>query len=324
MRYYDTYDAMYSSSEDTIVGIFMVYLIVLLVVGIFGIVSYILKGIGMYTIAKRQGRDNAWIAFVPFARTYLHGELGGSIRLKNRSIQSPGIWLLALPFVYGAVFIVFYLIICIIGVGAAVRFSDYYGYGPSIGAGTIMGLVVSFVVLVAVSVLYQGAYKVLGILVNHQIFEKFTSKNMSIAHAVLCAFIPLYEAICLFVMRNKPYNPGMEPEIRNPYYPYGQVPPAGQYYDSRMTPPPQGPEYSWRPVEEPVQSTMRPSEPQQPVNTEQPISAEQPVNTEQTVSTEQPMSTEQPTEAENSESEKTSVQSVIYMEPSADDAEKEE
>lgn len=235
MRYYDSYDYVYSSPiEDTLIWILMIYVIVLLVVGVFALVSYVFKGIGMYTIAKRQGRENAWLAFIPFARTYLHGELGGSIKLKNKSIRNPGIWLLALPFIYGAVFGVFYAILWVIGFSAILTMSNGY-YGSSIGGGTIMGCLILLLILVVVSVLYEAIYKVLGILVNHQIYERFTSKNMSIAHAVLSAVVPLYESICLFVMRNRPYNPGMEPEIRNPYM---------------QTPP----DYSWRPVEEPQQS----------------------------------------------------------------------
>lgn len=331
MRYYDSYDYVYSSPEETFVWIIMIYMIVLLVMGIFALISYILKGIGMYTIAKRQGRDNAWLAFVPFARTYLHGELGGSIRLKNRSIQNPGIWLLALPFIYGAVFTVFYLILWVIGVGAILKLSDGYGYGPSIGAGSIMGIIILFVIILVISILFQGVYKVFGILVNHQILEKFTSKNMSIAHAVLCAIIPLYESICLFVMRNKPYNPGMEPEIRNPYNPYppyGQVPPDGGYYRGPAAPPQGGmdnrdmrtgnmaqpPEYSWRPVEEPVQSTVDTAKQELQADDEQTVILPVEDIIEKSSDTVQPEEVKQTSD----------TQSVVHMAPVSDDTEKEE
>lgn len=106
MKYYnmnDYYDYSSPYMESTLIGIMMILFIIMLVCAIFALLSYILKGIGMYTMAKRQGMDYAWLAFIPFARTYLHGELAGSIRLKNKSIQNPGIWLLALPFLYGAV-----------------------------------------------------------------------------------------------------------------------------------------------------------------------------------------------------------------------------
>ena len=63
---------------------------------------------------------------------------------------------------------------------------------------------------------------------------------MSIAHAVLSATIPLYESICFFVMREKDYNPGMEPK-EGP-----QVPP--------VTPLPPVPPVPPVPEAEPVQS----------------------------------------------------------------------
>ena len=57
----------------------------------------------------------------------------------------------------------------------------------------------------------------LRILVNRQIYEKFTTPGMAVAHAVLGVLLPLYESICLFVMRNRPYNPGKEPDLGTPF-----------------------------------------------------------------------------------------------------------
>ena len=247
MRYYNSYDYTQSSYDDVGVWVLMIYAIVMLVVGIFSLASYIIKGIGMYTIAKRQGQENPWLAFVPFARTYLHGELAGEIALKEKKIKSPGICLLAMPFVYGAVFSVFYVVIMVFGIGIVMKMGSGYGnYGFSLGAGSIMGIIVFVLLLIIVSVLYEAVYKVLGILVNRQIYRNFTSDNMSIAHAVLSAIVPLYESICMFVMRNRPYNPGMEPQIKDFYEqnPYEQAsnPQAAQ-------------DTSWRPVEEPEQAT---------------------------------------------------------------------
>jgi uncharacterized membrane protein len=179
----------------------------------------------MYTIAKRQGMDSPWLAFIPFARTYLHGELGGSIMLKSKKIKNPGIWLLAMPFIAGAVNFVFYLLIIIVGFGTAFSglfdlgsYGEYsYSYGPQISPGAILGIIVLAILWMVVLVAYEAIYKVFGVLVNHQILEKFTTKNMSVAHAVLCSAIPLYESICLFVMRNKDFNPGMEPDLSGPF-----------------------------------------------------------------------------------------------------------
>lgn len=92
-----------------------------------------------------------------------------------------------------------------------------------------MGIIIVFLILMVFVLGYTAFYKALEVLVNHQILERFTSKNMSIAHAILCTIIPLYESICLFVMRNRSFNPGMEPPASTPFM---QSPPPGSYYDN--------------------------------------------------------------------------------------------
>ena len=228
MDYYNTYDYMDSAVDSIATGIVAIYLIVLAVWALFYVISYVFKGIGIYTIAKRQGKEYPWLAFIPFARTFLHGELAGDIRLKNKSIKNPGIWLLVMPFIFGAVNFVFYLLLWAVGFGAlAGIFSNVmYGYGhyhAEMSIGGIMGLIIILLLWIASAVIYGAVYKVLRTLINHQILERFTTPNMSVAHAVLCFLIPLYESICLFIMRNRPYNPGMEPDLGRPFM---QVPPV--------------------------------------------------------------------------------------------------
>lgn len=234
MRHYDMYDYYdYGSShaETLVMGIVMIVTIVLLVWAIFSLGSYILKGIGMYTIAKRLGIEYAWLAFVPFARTYLHGELSGKILLKKRSIQNPGIWLLALPFLYSAIYSLFYAVIWFMGFGTLMKVGtyNYAPYNLDINTGSIMGIIVVSLIFMIFALAYAAFYKALEVLVNHQILERFTSKNMSVVHAVLCTVIPMYESICLFAMRNRLFNPGMEPPAPTPFM---QSPPPGSYHDN--------------------------------------------------------------------------------------------
>lgn len=227
-----SYDMPLGTQESAIAGVLSIYLIILLVCTIFYLLSYIFKAIGVYTMAKRQRMDYPWLAFIPFARTYLHGELAGRIGLKNKTIKNPGIWLLAFPFIYGVIGTVFYIIfIGIMGINAFMSFAGYadgnVGSAVSFGVNSIIGMIIWLLLFVLVSILYEAVYKVLAILINHQIFMRFTSKNMSIAHAVLSAVVPLYESICFFVMRDKGYNPGMEPDIPTPpVTPLPPIPPV--------------------------------------------------------------------------------------------------
>lgn len=223
MGYYNDYMYDYGPSMDSMaVTILMVYLGILLIFGLVSLIGYIVKAIGIYTIAKREGAEYPWLSFVPFARTYLQGELAGAIVLKKKSIQSPGIWLLVLPFVQGAAVFVLYLVMFgVVGFSAfSYTASGYYSSGMS--AGTIGLLILLMIVFVVVLVIFSAALQVLRILVNCQILGKFTSRNMSVVHAVLMGVIPLYEPICFLVMSRKPYNPGMEPpEVK----PFMQTPP---------------------------------------------------------------------------------------------------
>ena len=73
-----------------------------------------------------------------------------------------------------------------------------------------MVLVVLILLLVVLLLIYQAVYSVLTALINFQIYGRFTTRNMAIAHSVLSIILPLYESFCLFALRNRDFNPGME------------------------------------------------------------------------------------------------------------------
>lgn len=86
-----------------------------------------------------------------------------------------------------------------------------------VGGSILTGIIIVTVIVIVFFTVYNAVYSVLRILVNRQIYEKFTTPGMAVAHAVLGVLLPLYESICLFVMRNRPYNPGKEPDLGTPF-----------------------------------------------------------------------------------------------------------
>lgn len=254
MRYDYGYSYNYDMSNSVFAALMSIYLIIFMVALIFWIVEYVLFAIGLYTIAKRMGRNYPWLAFIPFARKYLHGELAGTIELKTRKIKNPGVWKLVLPIIAGAAFSLFMIILMVaLGIGTFMAVGSY-GYG--ISGGTIMLAVVLLLIAAVVSVLYQAVYKVLCVLINIQIYDRFTTHNMGIVHAVLSAVVPLYEAFCLFVMRHKEFNPGMEPKLTPPPAP---LPPV---YPGSPVPPEAGQPVNGQPVQpETAQSEEHPTAP---------------------------------------------------------------
>lgn len=212
---------------EAVAAVLSIIMIVVAVVLIFAVVSYIFRAVGLYTIAKRRGERYPWLAFIPFARAYLQGETAGPIILKKKTISNPGIWKLVVPIIAGAVSSIFFTIFSsIVGIGGMMAGLSTSGYGISFGVGTIMFLIVFLIIWMVVSIIYEAAYRVLCVLINMQIFGYFTTRNMAVVHAVLSAIIPLYESICFFVMRNREFNPGMEPEIAPPPARPTQAPPV--------------------------------------------------------------------------------------------------
>ena len=254
MRYDYGYSYNYDMSNSVFAALMSIYLIIFMVALIFWIVEYVFFAIGLYTIAKRMGRNYPWLAFIPFARKYLHGELAGTIELKTRKIKNPGVWKLVLPIIAGAAFSLFMVLLMVaLGFGTFMAVGSY-GYG--ISGGTIMLAVVLLLIAAVVSVLYQAVYKVLCVLINIQIYDRFTTHNMGIVHAVLSAVVPLYEAFCLFVMRHKEFNPGMEPKLTPPPAP---LPPV---YPGSPVPPEAGQPVNGQPVQpETAQSEEHPTAP---------------------------------------------------------------
>lgn len=197
---------MYYSETDTIaVTILTIYLVVLGIFLLGWIASFIFRGIGMYKIGKAQGRTNSWLAFIPFARTYFHGELSGDIPLKKRCIKSPGVWLLVTPIIYGVIFAVMYFFLIIsVFIGAISTASHMGAYGEyytpdSEVAGLFVILLVFLVFVILISLAYAAIKGGLEILVNRQIYERYTTLNMATLHAVLSMILPFYESICMFI-----------------------------------------------------------------------------------------------------------------------------
>lgn len=247
--YHYTYEYNYpvSNSEGLVGVILSVYLIILTLILAFVLVSYIFHSVGLYTIGKRMGKEYPWLAFIPYARDYFQGELAGPIKLKNKEIKNPGIWNLIIPIISSVLAGVFgVLIILVTGVGAAAQISGAGGAGIA-----LLFVIMLYTLLIVAVIAAQAAQMALKVLINKQILERFTTGNMGLVHAVLMIVVPLYEALCFFVMRKRDFNPGMEPKITPPPAPLPPVIPGGPEgpVPTPPAPPQGGPE---NPVDVPV------------------------------------------------------------------------
>lgn len=67
--YYSDYGYM----EDTILGVLGIVSLVMVLAAVWGIVSYVLRSVGLYTMAKRRSIRGPWTAWVPVANYWLRG-----------------------------------------------------------------------------------------------------------------------------------------------------------------------------------------------------------------------------------------------------------
>lgn len=187
-----------SAGDHIFVMLISVYMLIMGVALIFVIADYLLRGFGLYKIGKAEGRKNCWLAFVPFARTYFQGELCGPISLKQKTVKNPGIWLLIVPIVSGMVFAVGYFIFLMMTMIGAIAGSGSRSV-ESVATGMISNVIIFFIIVLIGATVYQAFIHVMYVLVNHQIYERYTTKNMAILHAVLGTLLPLYQSICMFI-----------------------------------------------------------------------------------------------------------------------------
>ncbi len=197
---------MYYGEEMILRQIIMIYLIVLAVVLLVGLTSYILKGIGLYTLGKRRGLANAWLAFIPYGRMYFQGELCGEQKIGKGTIKNVGLWILlgniALGVVSGLVLFFFYAVSFMKLLGS----QEYYyelGDSPLVLFRFLGAVLVGYFLIIVINLVGGGLISGLRSLMNIRIYERYTDRNFAVIHAVAGLFIPLYEAIYLFLIRNR-------------------------------------------------------------------------------------------------------------------------
>jgi len=60
---------------------------------ILGIVAYVFTSLGLMTLAKNKGIENAWLAWIPIANLYILGLIVESIKIGSWEIPQMELWL---------------------------------------------------------------------------------------------------------------------------------------------------------------------------------------------------------------------------------------
>ena len=226
----------------TVYGFSIPAYIALIVAGGIFLALHACKAAALFIMAKKQGEKKLlWCAFLPFANTFLIGELGGEVKFGNLRLKHVGIvaMLAELVFVACRGFVLgYYAYAFHNGLTYFEVENNMIGWGfnegvltdgmyTALNACEIAGYILSFVVIIAF------------IFVNIGIFRKYAPDSY-IWMVVLCALLPPVEGILLLVFaRRTPvdYDKYMRERIEairrrqqaqygpyGPYGPYGQNP----------------------------------------------------------------------------------------------------
>lgn len=99
----------------------MVGMLVQLLIIAFAVVSYVLRSVGMYTIAKRRQTGCAWMAWLPLLNHFLLGGISDQYRQAVKGKKGKlRWWLLALAILWSVCFIVF--LVCVVMLALQVVF----------------------------------------------------------------------------------------------------------------------------------------------------------------------------------------------------------
>lgn len=172
-------------NSDTAAGMFMAglgafFFFFMLIVILVLIGFYVLKAFGLYRIAQRKGIEHAWLAWVPFAQTYLYAEIiGQEIMIGKTKIPQ-------FPWAYVAII-----------------------YGSSFIA-SILSMIPFFGWILAA--LLGPAIYIISIYVMYRFFKIFEGDN-AVVNTVICTIFPVVFPIMILVMREKAFAPDTSPAV---------------------------------------------------------------------------------------------------------------
>lgn len=173
--------------------------------GLFSIAAYILTAMAIYTISRRRGLTNAWLAWIPVANVWLLGSLSDQYQyvVKGQD-KTKRKWLLILN-ILKAVLLTMIVILAVVAAGSlfANQLSE------------IMGLVVALLGLVLPLCAVTIALCVIRYMALFDIYRSVDPGN-AVLYLVLSILFGPTEPFFLFFNREK--DQGMPPRKKQPVY----------------------------------------------------------------------------------------------------------
>lgn len=177
-----------------------------------GIAAYVLTALALYTVAKRRGLKNPWLAWIPVADSYLLGSLSDQYRYvvngENKSKRKILLVLRILIAVMSTALFAVLIAMCIQAFGGIMR-----GIGEDELVDQILGLALSLFGLSLPLIGIAIAYTVFRYMALYDVYKSMDPNNC-ILFLVLSILFGITRPFFLFFSRNR--DDGMPPRRQDP------------------------------------------------------------------------------------------------------------
>lgn len=138
----------------------------------YGILVYCIKGFGLYKMAKNRSFDNAYLAWIPFARFYLFGKISDDINRHKKIQSSNRVVLLIFSILYSVSVLILYMFIF-------VSLGEFLGAASSITSSSdywidfLLSKANSFLIIITIITIIAITFNILYCIYANNIFKDY-------------------------------------------------------------------------------------------------------------------------------------------------------
>lgn len=175
-------------------GFFVIFYFLLLG---WGILAYVLESVGMYTIAKRRGLNNPWLAWIPVGNVWILGLIGDKDAEKRTGRDAKlRIWMLVLLLVMMVLLVGIVVAAFTAGVSYAIAESSYNSSAQDTGMVSLLVMVFAYLLMVAVAI----ALSVVQYVASYRMFKSCRPEHATL-YLVLSIFFSVTYPFFVFACR---------------------------------------------------------------------------------------------------------------------------
>lgn len=207
-----SYDYFYSFDNDFGAGMVVFWLIYMLAMLALSVALYVLRSLGLYTIAKRRGINHPWLSWIPVVDYYLLGCISDQyqyvVKGKNKSKRKV---LLVLSIVLAVVYVAFFACFAGVFVNMITGMANHVSEDMLVAGviGPLMGILGLCIPMMGVAI----ALVVLRYIAMYDLYTSCSPQN-NVLFLVLSIFFNVTEPFFIFFNRKK--DDGMPPRRPEP------------------------------------------------------------------------------------------------------------